>query len=51
MRLSPRVARFKKRDYRELAYIDISSVDKRTGLSFPDIIEAKEVPSRARDQK
>lgn len=45
--VEPRVARFKKRDYRELAYVDISSVDKRTGLSFPDVIEAEEAPSRA----
>lgn len=45
--VEPRVARFKKRDYRELAYVDISSVDKRTGLTFPDVIDAEEAPSRA----
>lgn len=42
-----RISRFKRRDYREVAYVDISSVDKRTGLSFPEVVDAKDAPSRA----
>lgn len=42
-----RVARFKRRDYMEIAYLDISSVDKRTGLPFPEVQDAKDAPSRA----
>lgn len=42
-----RVTRFKKQNFQEITYIDISSVDNRTGLATPGTIEADEAPSRA----
>lgn len=42
-----KVARFKRKSYREITYVDISSVDRRTGLTFPDTIAASDAPSRA----
>jgi type I restriction enzyme M protein len=45
--IEPRIARFKKQNYSEITYIDISSVDNRTGLSFPETIKSEEAPSRA----
>jgi len=42
-----RVPRFKRNSFKDITYVDISSVDKRTGLTFPDIIPANEAPSRA----
>lgn len=42
-----RVERFKKDQGREVTYLDISSVDSKTGLTFPNTLPADEVPSRA----
>lgn len=42
-----RIPRFKKRDYNNISYVDISCVDGRTGLTFPSTIESAEAPSRA----
>ncbi len=42
-----RVPRFKRKNFREITYVDISSVDKRSGLTFPEIIDSDEAPSRA----
>lgn len=42
-----RVERFKKDQVREVTYLDISSVDSKTGLTFPNTLPADEVPSRA----
>lgn len=41
------VARFKKRDFDEIEYIDISSVDGKTGLAIPNRMAADDAPSRA----
>lgn len=42
-----KVPKFRKKDYESIAYVDISSVDARTGISFPQVIEAADAPSRA----
>ncbi len=42
-----RVDRFKKGQHREITYLDISSVDSKTGLTFPNTLPADEAPSRA----
>ncbi len=42
-----KVPRFKRAAMREIAYIDISSVDQRTGLTHPECIAAEDAPSRA----
>lgn len=42
-----KVDRFKKGHYREITYLDISSVDSKTGLTFPNTLPADEAPSRA----
>lgn len=42
-----KVRRFRKKDYREITYLDISSVDNRTGLTFPETIDVDSAPSRA----
>lgn len=39
--------RFRRSTMREIAYVDISSVDQRTGLTFPECISAESAPSRA----
>lgn len=41
------VSRFKRKNFREISYLDISSVDGRTGLTFPETIDADDAPSRA----
>jgi type I restriction enzyme M protein len=45
--VSARPDRFKKSLYREINYVDISSVDAKTGLAIPTVIQASEAPSRA----
>lgn len=45
--IDTRVERFKKDQGREVTYLDISSVDSKTGLTFPNTLPADEVPSRA----
>ncbi len=45
--IDTRVERFKKGQYREITYLDISSVDSKTGLTFPNSLPAGEAPSRA----
>ena len=45
--VDPKIDRFKKANYREITYLDISSVDDRTGLLFPNAIHVDEAPSRA----
>ncbi len=42
-----RVERFRKDQGKEVMYLDISSVDSKTGLTFPSTLPADEVPSRA----
>ena len=42
-----RVERFKKDQDKEVTYLDISSVDSKTGLTFPNTLPADDVPSRA----
>jgi type I restriction enzyme M protein len=44
---SNRVERFKRKQLRDIAYVDITSVDAKTGLAFPNLISAEEAPSRA----
>lgn len=42
-----KVARFRRKDYGEVQYADISCVDNRTGLLFPESLQAGDAPSRA----
>jgi len=42
-----RVGRFKKKSFQQISYVDISSVDNRSGLTFPETISAEDAPSRA----
>ncbi|CAG1006443.1 putative type I restriction enzymeP M protein [Burkholderiales bacterium] len=44
---SNKVERFARRNFGEIEYVDISSVDGKTGLTFADVIAAKDAPSRA----
>ncbi len=39
--------RFKKSLFRDIRYVDISSVDNKTGLTIPSVISASDAPSRA----
>jgi len=39
--------RFKKSLFRDIHYVDISSVDNKTGLTIPSVISASDAPSRA----
>lgn len=39
--------RFRKSLYKDICYVDISSVDNKTGIIAPNIISANEAPSRA----
>ena len=39
--------RFKKSLFRDIQYVDISSVDNKTGLTIPSVISASDAPSRA----
>lgn len=45
--VSSRVDRFKRTRFREIEYLDISSVDAKTGLASPAVIAANQAPSRA----
>jgi type I restriction enzyme M protein len=45
--VEPRLARFKRRHFGEIKYFDISCVDQKTGLAFPECMPAEEAPSRA----
>lgn len=42
-----KVPKFRRKDFEQISYVDISSVDARTGLSFPQTIDAADAPSRA----
>lgn len=42
-----KIDRFKKGCSRDITYLDISSVDSKTGLTFPTTLPAGEAPSRA----
>lgn len=39
--------RFRKNFFKDVQYIDISSVDNKTGLTIPTVIAAQDAPSRA----
>jgi type I restriction enzyme M protein len=39
--------RFKKSLFKEIRYLDISSVDNKTGLTAPTVVAASDAPSRA----
>lgn len=43
----PRIDRFKKGNSGDITYLDISSVDSKTGLTFPSTLSADGAPSRA----
>lgn len=43
----PKIDRFKKGNAGEITYLDISSVDSKTGLTFPSAVPAEDAPSRA----
>ena len=45
--VSPRVERFRRQQYSEIVYLDISSVDNKSGLAFPETMPANDAPSRA----
>ncbi len=45
--VSAKVGRFRRKDFREVQYADISCVDGRTGLLFPEAVQAADAPSRA----
>lgn len=45
--VDPKIDRFKKANYSEITYLDISSVDDKTGLTFPNTVPVDEAPSRA----
>ncbi len=45
--IDTKIDRFKKGHSREITYLDISSVDSKTGLTFPNTVPAGEAPSRA----
>lgn len=45
--VSPRIERFRKQQYSDIVYLDISSIDNKTGLAFPETIPAADAPSRA----
>jgi type I restriction enzyme M protein len=42
-----KISKFKKQNFQEISYMDISAVDGRTGLLFPETILAEDAPSRA----
>lgn len=46
-RVARSVARFKSSQHRVIDYIDISSVDSRSGVALPTRMESSEAPSRA----
>lgn len=43
-----KLPKFKRQEHDEIDYIDISSVDSRTGVPIPSRLRADEAPSRAR---
>ena len=45
--IDTKIDRFKKGRGRDITYLDISSVDSKTGLTFPNTLPADEAPSRA----
>lgn len=45
--VEPKPERFRRSLYKEIRYIDISSVDAKTGLIAPTVIAAHNAPSRA----
>jgi hypothetical protein len=42
-----KIGRFRKSDFSNIAYVDISSVDVKTGISSPQVMLSTEAPGRA----